>query len=425
MIMDSNYDVIVLGGGFAGSAAALASAREGMKTLLIEQAGYLGGAPINCLVSPFMNYSTFITNENGERYLQDLSRGLFETMVERMKAMDAFKGRFFHEEYLKLVLDQMMQEYGVDVLFHATLCDVDVSDEHLNSLTVITKGGKLTYTAKQYIDCSGDADLAVMAGCPWHLGRDKDHLCQPMTLCFRVANVDTDLFFSPESTHKMQEIYKRWQAEGKTSNPREDVLVFKNLVNGVVHFNTTRVVKKNPVDAIDVSWAEMEARKQAFELFTMMKQELEAFKDAQFLMSAAWVGARESRMIDGEHLLTEQELKACTRFPDAIAAGNYDIDIHNPEGSGTSHYYFPEGQYYTLPFRSLIPKKINNLLVAGRCISSTHEAQASYRIMPIVCTLGEAAGVGAAVAAKSGVSPKDADIKEIQRILVENGAFIG
>ena len=418
------YDVIVLGGGFAGCAAALAAARQGKSTLLVEQAGYLGGAAVNCLVNPFMPFSTTVEKDGKKERLQ-LSRGIFQEIREKLDAVGALRGPTFHEEYLKLVLDGMMQEAGVDVLFHATLCDVRTENGLLSSLTVITKGGKMELAARMFVDATGDADLAVMCSCPYHLGRSADQLCQPMTLCFRVANVDKPLFLSPESRKLMQDIYHRWQAEGKTSNPREDVLVFDTLVDGVVHFNSTRVVKKNPVDPVDVSWAEMEARKQMLELFTMLKAELPAFRNAQLLTSAAWIGARESRMIDGEHLLTEEELKNCTRFPDAIAAGNYDIDIHNPEGSGTSHYYFPEGQYYTIPYRSLLPLGIGNLLVAGRCISSTHEAQASYRIMPIVCTLGEAAGIGAAVAAESGVTAKGADIGEIQRRLRKAGAFIG
>ena len=147
-------------------------------------------------------------------------------------------------------------------------------------------------------------------------------------------------------------------------------------------------------------------------------------KNAELLSTAAEIGVRESRMIDGLHLLTGKELVDCSRFEDSIACGNYDIDIHNPEGSGTSHYYFPAGQYYEIPYRSLLPKEISNLLVAGRCISVDHEAQASIRIMPIVCCLGEAAGVAAAVASKAKVAPADAEIAEIQRILVENGAVI-
>lgn len=419
------YDVIVVGGGFAGCAAAIAAARNGCEVLVIEQAGALGGAANNCLVNPFMRNATKIHKENGETERLELSRGIFAEICEKLKSMDAMNGITFHEEYLKLILDDMLEEAGVDVLFHATLCGVNVENEKLESVTVITKNGKITFEAKQFIDCTGDADLAVMSGCPYHLGRPSDNLCQPMTLCFRIANVDEDEFFTPECNAQRQAIYKRWQEEGKTSNPRENILLFRTMVKGVVHFNTTRVVKRNPVDPFDVSWAEREARRQMYDIYRMLKEELPSFRNAQIISSAAWIGARESRMIDGEHLLNEEELKNCTVFPDAIAAGNYDIDIHNPEGSGTSHYYFPDGEYYTIPYRSLVPKKINNLLVAGRCISSTHEAQASYRIMPIVCCLGEAAGAGMAVAVKNNCTPKEADIKEIQKILLDNGAFLG
>ena len=160
-------------------------------------------------------------------------------------------------------------------------------------------------------------------------------------------------------------------------------------------------------------------------MFEMLKNNIPGFENADITMSGPQIGVRESRMIIGEHVLTVEELKACTRFPDAIAAGNYDVDIHSPDGAGTSHYYFKEGEYYTIPYRSLLPKEAGNLLVAGRCISSTHEAQASYRIMPIVTTLGEAAGVAASVACKAGVNVKEADVGRIQQVLRENGAFLG
>lgn len=419
------YDIIIVGGGLTGCAAALAASRNGCKVLIIEQAGALGGAANTCLINPFMPNSTKILNENGETEKMELSRGIFAEICENLKNMGAMNGISFHEEYLKLILDDMMEEAGVDVLFHSTLCEVSVESEQLKSVTVITKSGKISFEAAQFIDCTGDADLAVMSGCPYHLGREKDNLCQPMTLCFRVANVDEEEFFTPECKEQRQAIYKRWKAEGKTSNPRENILLFRTMIKGVIHFNTTRVVKRNPVDPFDVSWAEREARRQMYDVFRMLKEELHAFRNAELLTSAAWIGSRESRMIDGEHILTGKELVDCTRFDDAIAAGNYDIDIHNPEGSGTSHYYFPDGQYYTIPYRSLVPKKINNLLVAGRCISSDHEAQASYRIMPIVCCLGEAAGVGASVAVNDGCTPKNADIRKIQKILLDGGAFIG
>lgn len=419
------YDVIVVGGGFAGTAAALAAARRGCKVLLIEQSGALGGAANTCLINPFMPNATVLTDKNGTRTKTELSRGIFAEICEELKKAGAMKGGAFSEEYLKLILDDMTELAGVEVLFHAVLCGAQTENGVIESVEVITKGGKLSFAAKQFIDCTGDADLAVTCGCPWHLGRASDNLCQPMTLCFRVGGVDEDRFFAPGNREKIQKAYKKLQEDGKTSNPRENVLLFTTVNKGVIHFNTTRVVKKNPVDPFDVSWSEREARRQMKELFDMLKEQIDGCENAYLLSSASWIGARESRMIDGKHLLTEEELKNCTRFDDAIAAGNYDIDIHNPEGSGTSHYYFPEGEYYTIPFASLIPRGIGNLLVAGRCISSTHEAQASYRIMPIVCCLGEAAGTGAAFAVKHGCSPEEADIKEIRRSLAENGAFIG
>ena len=148
-------------------------------------------------------------------------------------------------------------------------------------------------------------------------------------------------------------------------------------------------------------------------------------EDSFLMMTAGEIGVRESRMIVGDYVLTENDCRAFTKFEDGIAACNYDIDIHNPEGTGTSHYYFPEGEYYTIPYRSLIPTGVCNMLVAGRCISSDHGAQASYRIMPTVCTIGEAAGVAIGLAVKSQSSVRDIPVKQMQRILRENGAFLG
>lgn len=423
------FDLIVVGGGLTGTAAAIAAARSGLSIMLVEQSGALGGAACTCLVNPFMPYATKLpTPEHPEGEDVALSQGIFAEITAKLAERDAVLGSVthrstFHEEHLKLVLDELTDEAGVDVLFHATLCSVDKEGETLKAVKVVTKAGILTLEADAFIDCTGDADLAVMSGCPYHLGRPGDNLCQPMTLCFRLSNIDTEAFFTHRA--EINAVYAKWQAEGKTDNPRENVLTFRTLNKGVVHFNTTRIVKLDPTDPFDVSRAEKMARRQMLDILKMLRESFDFCKDAELLMSASQIGVRESRMIDGEHLLTEQELKDCTRFPDAIAAGNYDIDIHNPEGSGTSHYYFPDGEYYTIPFRSLCPKNADNLLVAGRCISSTHEAQASYRVMPIVTCLGEAAGTATAVALKAGAPLHQPDIAEVQRVLKENGAFIG
>ena len=416
---EKQWDLIVVGGGLTGVAAAVAARRQGLDVLLIEKTGFLGGAPGTLLINPFMPYSTTV---DGERF--ELSRGFFSELRTLLKEVGGYvDGREdIHEEYVKLALDRLVQKEGVQPLFHAVLCGVEKAGETLQAVQVVTKAGILTFRAKYFIDSTGDAALAVMAGCPYHLGR-PDGLCQPMTLCFRIGNVDISTF--QKHRKEMQEKYKQLQAEGKIKNPREDVLVFNTLVDGVLHFNTTRVVKHDPTDPFDVTEAEMIAREQMFEMYHFLKDNCPGFEHSQLLYSAGEIGARESRMIDGEYLLTETDLRDCVKFDDAIAAGNYDIDIHNPEGSGTSHYYFPAGTWYTIPYRSLQPKHADNLLVAGRCISSTHEAQASYRIMPIVTTLGQAAGTAVAVAAKAGVGVKEIDIKTLQDVLKENGAFIG
>ena len=219
--------------------------------------------------------------------------------------------------------------------------------------------------------------------------------------------------------------HRRSLEAGELTNPRENILVFRSPIKNVLHFNTTRVVRKNPTSPWEVTEAEILARKQVYEIVAFMKKHADGLEDSFLMMTAAEIGVRESRMIQGDYVLTEQDCRNCVKFDDAIAVCNYDIDIHNPEGTGTSHYYFKAGEYYTIPYRSLIPKGASNLLVAGRCISSDHGAQASYRIMPVVCCLGEAAGSAVGLLLQNKVPVRELDVSRLQRLLKRNGAFIG
>ncbi len=413
-----SYDLIVVGGGFTGVAAAVAAARGGSAVLLAEKGNALGGAAVNCLVTPFMPYWT---KENGVR--KDLSAGIFREIVERLRARNAMgPGYSFLEEELKMVLDDLVREAGVDLLFRACLSRVERKGQKIASATFSTRGGELTLTAPYWIDATGDAQLTFLAGFPTVLGREPDHLCQPMTLCFRVGNVDVQAFDAGRAA--MQEAYREKQATGEITNPRENILVFHTPIPNVLHFNTTRVVKKNPTDPFDVTEAERIARRQAAETFAFLKKYAGGMENAFLMATAAEIGVRESRMIVGDYVLTEADCKNLVKFPDGIAACNYDIDIHNPEGSGTSHYYFAPGDYYTIPYRALIPVASENILVAGRCISSDHGAQASYRIMPVVTCLGEAAGSAAALAIRDRVTPRGVSIDELRATLSANGAVI-
>ena len=193
---------------------------------------------------------------------------------------------------------------------------------------------------------------------------------------------------------------------------------------GILHFNTTRIIKLDPTNPFDVSKAEKTARMQIAEIVNFLKDVSPAFKNSSIISIASDIGVRESRKLRGEHILTGQELKNCTKFEDGIALGNYDIDIHNPSGSGTSHYFFKPGEYYSIPYRSLLPKELDNLLVAGRCISATHEAQASTRIMPICTCIGEAAGVAVAVAKNTNTNTHTLNTQLLRKSLKENGAIL-
>lgn len=421
------FDTAVIGGGFSGFAAAISAAREGLKVILIEKGNCMGGAASNCLVQPFMPY---VADINGEAVL--LSRGIFEEITDNFKKMYSDidgveiteKSLFlFNEEYMKVIFNRMAEEAGVTLLYHSYIISAEMKDNRVKSVKCAGSSGCFDIEADYFIDATGDANLAYLCGYPFRLGRESDNLCQPMTLCFRIANIDNKVCENIPYA-QINELYNRLQNEGKITNPRENVLIFKTLTDGILHFNTTRVVKLNPTDPFDLTKAEIIAREQVMEIYLMLKRNIPGFENSRLIMTAPEIGIRESRMIDGEYTLTGEVLKACTVFDDAIALGNYEIDIHSPDGSGTSHYFFKQGEYYTIPYRCLIPKKSENLLVAGRCISCDHNAQASIRIMPIVCTIGEAAGTAAAIAFKSGKNVSDIDITLLRKTLKDNGAAV-
>ena len=418
------YDVVVVGGGFAGVGAAIAAARQGKKVRLIEKYNCLGGAAVYDLVNPFMRYWSWTDDQHTGKIM--LSEGIFAEIVKKLAEMGAFRkgGKtHFNEELLKLLLNRMMVEAGVELLYQTTVVGAKRSGNKIDAITVSNVSGTYDIEADVFIDASGDANLTHLAGFPYKVGRESDGLCQPMTLCFRLANVDAEGYQAMKA--EINELYSRFQAEGKITNPRENVLVFNCVAKNMLHFNTTRVVKLDPTNAEDVTKAEIIAREQVFEMVNFLRENFAPFKDADLVSTGIQIGVRESRMIVGEHTLNQEEMLAYTKFEDGIAACNYDIDIHSPDGAGTSHYYFKPGEYYTIPYRCLIPMGVSNMLVAGRCISSDHGAQASYRIMPVVCCIGEAAGTAMGLLVKHRLSTREVNVGEVQELLKKNGAFLG
>ena len=430
------YDLIVAGGGFGGVSAAISAAREGLSVLMIEKNGSLGGAMSSSLVYPFCPYWT----TDGQIATKIINAGIFSEMRRRayekefpskeyelleapidIRTTDN-KLRFFSPEFFKATLDDMIVEAGVEVIFHATLCSVKTEDRKIKSVSVATKSGILEIEAEYFVDGTGDGALLCLAGCEHLLGREEDNLTQPMTTCFRVCNIDTDLY--KKELPELQRLYKEYRANGKIKNPRENLLQFYGLGDGIVHYNTTRVVRLNPTDPIEISRAEIEARAQVIEVFNFLKESSAAYKNATLISVASEIGVRESRKLVGEHLLTTEELFGSVKFDDRIALGNYDVDIHSPDGTGTCIKKYDPKKYYYIPYRSLLPKEYDNLLVVGRCISATHEAQSSVRIMPICASMGQAAGVAMANAHKNGKSTREININEVQDRLRALGAAI-
>ena len=411
------YDLITVGGGLSGVAAAVSAARAGLKVLLIEKSGALGGAITNNLIYPFMIF--WITTKEGKR--EYLNAGIFTEMRERQFSYEApLSDGQFRPEVMKIVLDDMAQEAGVELLFHTTVFEVTTEKDRLTAVKALAKSEVMEFEASYFIDATGDGDLFCKAGCEYQLGRPADGLCQPMTTCFRMSGVDVEAFKADRS--RLQALYEQKQKTGEILNPRENILVFYGIGNDILHFNTTRVIKHNPVDAFDVSKAEVIARKQIFELVKFFKENAKAFENSTVISIANEIGVRESRKLVGRHVLTTDELKNCVEFDDTIAIGNYEIDIHNPAGTGTELYYFKQNEYYKIPYRSLLPKEYKNLVVVGRCISASHEAQAAIRILPICACIGQAGGTAVAIAAEAGVGVTEIDVKKLQSTLIQNGA---
>lgn len=402
------YDLIVVGGGMSGICAAVSAAREGLQVLLVEKSGALGGAMSNSLVYPFMRHVT----DCGKTIIND---GIFSEIKARKEEC----GDTSWETY-KFVFDDMMEEAGVDVLFHSLVFETETDGRNIKAVRIATKSGNTSVCADFFIDASGDGDLIAMCGCDYQLGREKDGLCQPMTTCFRVGGADIKQF--RKDLPRLQKEYKRLQKENKIENPRHNILYFCGLGDGIIHFNTTRIVKHNPVDAEEISSAEVKGRKQIREMMCFLRENSKAFENATLISVADEIGVRESRKLKGVYILTSDDLRNFVDFEDTIACGNYGIDIHSPDGSGTVQYHLKPGEFYRIPYRSLLPKEYDNMLVAGRCLSATHEAHSAVRIMPICASLGEAAGIAVAEAKKSGRNMHTVDILLIRARLKEKGA---
>ena len=319
---------------------------------------------------------------------------------------------------------------GVDSLLHAFASAV-LGEKAVKGAVFETKSGPLAVRAKVVIDCTGDADLAVQAGAPFEVGR-SDGLAQPMTLMFRMADFQKAAFeaYVKENPQQWRGVHGLWDLVGKATRagdltlPREDVLFFATPHEHEVSVNSTRVTRVLGTDVWDLTYAECMSRRQMRQIAEFLRRYVPGFEKAYAVQSGINIGVRETRRIIGEYQLDANDVLGARRFEDAIARGAYPVDIHSPTGSGTVLKRLPPGEAYDIPLRCLLPQSTDNLIVAGRCISGTHEAHSSYRVMPIVMATGQAAGVCGALAARAGKAPRDVPAHEVQLELLRQGASL-
>ena len=409
-----HWDVVVIGGGPGGVPAAVAAARNGARVLLVERAAYLGGMATTALVQPYMRYNTKDTL---------LTRGLFEEFVDLLRDNGAIleNRRTFDAEPMKWLLDRFVIDAGVDLLLHTRAMGVMMDGANVRAVKLFHKGGLEDVSADIVIDSTGDGDISAWAGAPVEVGRHQDNACQPMTTAFRMANVDITRM--PERA-EINRLYDAAKAAGEVTNPRENVLIFMTVHDDVVHFNTTRIVGKSALDGWTLTEAEVEGRRQVSDMVTFLKKRIAGFENAYLIKSGPEIGVRESRRIMGEYVLTADDVLSAHHFDDGIACACYDIDIHNPAGTGTVIKRLKEGTYYKIPYRCLVPKNVDNLIVASRCISSTHEAHSSLRVMPIVWSIGQAAGTAASMCVANKTVPRSVNSGELREKLISQGAFV-
>jgi hypothetical protein len=439
------FDVVVAGGGPAGIAAAIAAARRGARTLLVERFGFLGGNLTAGLVGPCMtSYSL-----DGQH---QLIRGVFEEFVTVMektggaihpsktKAGDAYSGFIvyghdkvtpFEPEAAKAAALEMCLDSGVELLLHTSIIDAVAENGRIVGLVSSNKGGLQFQPASIFVDATADGDVAEHAGADTVYGRDSDGLAQPMTVFFRVCNVDDDAVEAyvrdhPDDFRPFASIVERARGEGRFPAPKRAVNLYKTLRPGVWRINTTRVLGRNGTDAADLTAAEVEGRRQVVELVKFFRGNLPGFEECELLDTASTVGVRETRRVVGDYVLTLDDLRSGRHFDDVIALCGYPMDIHDPAGSGGSmENSTGTANEYEIPYRCLLPRALDNLLVAGRCVSATHEALAAIRVMPPSFAMGEAAGTAAALSVAGGCDPRDLRVDELQRALVSAGAYLG
>lgn len=420
------YDVLVCGGGPAGVCAGLAAARAGKKTLLIEQFGCLGGMATSGL---HQKVAVFFAQGGNPEIVGGIGKEIADRACKDFDASYPTSGLVVEIEGFKYLLDRMAEESGLEVLFYSQVSDAIVQADRVAGVKLNNKSGRFAALGNVVIDCTGDADVAFRAGCRMMHGRPEDGRMQPVTLMYRVGGVDWPRaaeYWREDSGLKR---FCKRAAEERLMGPWQTQLMgfwWMPSRPDQVGVNFTHM-HLDGSSAFDLTRAAIEGRKQVREAVEAMRTLVPGFEKSYLIDTAAMIGVRETRRIFGEYVLTAQDIMNQAIFEDSIGLGGAFIDIHNTEGPGMdakSGFHLPPGGYYSIPYRTLVPEKIDGLLVAGRCHSATHEAAGSTRWMSQCMVMGQAAGTAAALAVDEGCQPREVNVSKLQSRLSQAGAIL-
>lgn len=415
-----DYDVVVIGGGPSGVCAAVSSARQGMKVLLVESTGMLGGMATSGLVGPFMtNY-----DRDGE---QKTVSGLFDEVVSRLEEFSAviapekvkapslytsFISKYHHRLtpfnpfYLQIVLDDMVSEAGVEVLCYTKFADCITQNEQIKYAIIVAPEGMLCISAKTFIDCSGIAAVAAKAGVPTYKGEEEQGIPQPATLMFEVDNVEESAY------------------EHFASRPEYPVKAYKTPIDGRYKVNHYHVFNVDAADAKSLTDGHRLARKQVLDAYAVLREKTPGFSNCVISDVASVLGVRENRHIEGEYKITVNDVSKGVKFEDRIGVYGYGMDVHRRSALESGNFKIAVAKRYYIPYRSLLPKNCYNLLVAGKTISCESQAVGGMRCMPAAMAMGQAAGTAAALSVKADISLRDIDIKILQAELKKQGSIL-
>lgn len=409
-----DYDVIVAGSGPAGMAAAVAAGRQGMKVLVLEALGDVGGISTTGMMSHW-------TGRCGSK--------IYHEILQRQADKNAFQnGKAaiqIDPEILKNVYYEMLEEVHADLLLYTFVCGVIMDGTTVRGVIVENKSGRAAYTAKVTIDCTGDGDVAAFSGAEYFLGREADGLMQPATIMFKVGGVDYDRAIFPgsfETTVQTEKGEIQALALEKLPHPAGHVLLYKSTLPGIVTINMTNCTGIDGTKAEDLTRAELVCRSQMSPIVEFLREYAPGYENCYIISAASLIGIRETRHFKGVQTITEEDILTARQFEDYVVQDAwFNFDVHNMTGASLdktgSQKNFHQSKGYTIPYGCMVPEKIDGLLLSGRNISGTHMAHSNFRVMPICVGIGEADGLAAAIAVKTNRNLRDVEAKEIQAYL--------